>query len=140
MLLFTSKKNSRTPILVYSSNVSAGFPSPADDHTEGKLDLNEYLIKKPAATFFARVEGESMKNSGIFDGDLLIVDRSIYPQPNDIVIGVVQGELTLKRLKKINNSWLLSAENTSFPDIPIDENGCEIWGVVVHSIRKHYKR
>ncbi|MBL43029.1 MAG: DNA polymerase V [Rhodospirillaceae bacterium] len=140
MLLFTNKKPSKIPIVVYSSNVSAGFPSPADDHTENKLDLNEYLIQKPAATFFARVEGESMKNSGIFDGDLLIVDRSLYPQEKDIVIAVIQGEMTLKRLKKINESWLLSAENSLFPDIPIDENGCEIWGVVIHSIRKHYNR
>ncbi len=140
MLLFANKKPSKIPIVVYSSNVSAGFPSPADDHTENKLDLNEYLIQKPAATFFARVEGESMKNSGIFDGDLLIVDRSLYPQEKDIVIAVIQGEMTLKRLKKINESWLLSAENSLFPDIPIDENGCEIWGVVIHSIRKHYNR
>ena len=140
MLLFTNKKPSKIPIVVYSSNVSAGFPSPADDHTENKLDLNKYLIQKPAATFFARVEGESMKNSGIFDGDLLIVDRSLYPQEKDIVIAVIQGEMTLKRLKKINESWLLSAENSLFPDIPIDENGCEIWGVVIHSIRKHYNR
>ncbi|PPR79899.1 MAG: LexA repressor [Alphaproteobacteria bacterium MarineAlpha2_Bin1] len=140
MILFANKKPSKMPLIVYGSNVSAGFPSPADDHTEGKLDLNEYLIKKPAATFFARVEGESMKNSGIFNGDLLIVDRSLYPQEKDIVIAVIQGDLTLKRLKKINDSWLLSAENSLFPDIPIDENGCEIWGVVIHSIRKHYNR
>ena len=140
MLLFTVKKTSKMPIVIYSSNVSAGFPSPADDHAENKLDLNEYLIKKPAATFFARVAGESMRDSGIFDGDLLIVDRSLYPKDNDIVIAVIQGELTLKRLKNINDSWLLSAENNLFPDIIIDENGCEVWGVVVHSVRNHYNR
>ena len=140
MLLFTVKKTSKMPIVIYSSNVSAGFPSPADDHAENKLDLNEYLIKKPAATFFARVAGESMRDSGIFDGDLLIVDRSLYPKDNDIVIAIIQGELTLKRLKNINDSWLLSAENNLFPDIIIDENGCEVWGVVVHSVRNHYNR
>ena len=140
MFVFAIKKASKVPLVIYSSNVSAGFPSPADDHTENKLDLNEYLIKKPAATFFARVEGESMKDSGIFDGDLLIVDRSLYPKDNDIIIAVIQGELTLKRLKNINESWLLSAENNLFPDIIIDENGCEVWGVVVHSVRNHCDR
>ena len=140
MFVFAIKKAPKVPLIIYSSNVSAGFPSPADDHTENKLDLNEYLIKKPAATFFARVEGESMKDSGIFDGDLLIVDRSLYPKDNDIIIAVIQCELTLKRLKNINESCLLSAENNSFPDIIIDENGCEVWGVVVHSVRNHYDR
>ncbi len=140
MLLFADKKLSKLALDIYSSNVSAGFPSPADDHLEGKLDLNEYLIKKPAATFFARAEGDSMQNSGIFNGDLLVVDRSINPQENDIVIAIIQGELTVKRLKKISGSWSLFAENNSFPSIPIGENGCEVWGVVTYSIRSHYSR
>ena len=77
---------------LFSSKVAAGFPSPADDHIEGKLDLNLHLIRRPAATFFVRAEGESMKNAGIFAGDLLVVDRGIQPQPEDVVIAVVHGE------------------------------------------------
>ena len=127
-------------MILAQEGISAGFPSPADDFKELRISIDKEVVKNETATFYARVEGESMKNSGIFDGDLLIVDRSLYPQEKDIVIAVIQGEMTLKRLKKINESWLLSAENSLFPDIPIDENGCEIWGVVIHSIRKHYNR
>ena len=139
MLSFT-KSPSTLALVVYSSRVPAGFPSPADDHIEGKLDLNEHLIRHPAATFFARATGESMKDAGIFDGDLLVVDRSITPQPADIVIAVLHGELTVKRLKKQNSAWILTAENPTFPDIPIDDPSCEVWGVVTHSIRRHCDR
>jgi DNA polymerase V len=127
-------------LVLYSSRVPAGFPSPADDHIEGKLDLNEHIIRHPAATFFARAAGESMKDAGIFDGDLLVVDRSITAQSDDIVIAVLHGELTVKRLKKPNGAWVLTSENPTFPDIPIDDAGCEVWGVVTHSIRRHCDR
>ncbi len=82
-----------------SSTVHAGFPSLADDFLEGHLDLNEYLIDHPAATYYVRVKGESMINAGIHDGDLLIVDRSLEPRDNKVVIAVVDGQLTVKRLK-----------------------------------------
>ena len=87
-----------------------GFPSPADDHIEGKLDLNRHLIRRPAATFFIRAQGESMKDAGIFDGDLLIVDRGIVPRAGDIVIAVLHGELTVKRLAMTEAGSILSAE------------------------------
>ena len=139
MLRF-SDQPSNLALVVYSSRVPAGFPSPADDHIEGKLDLNEHLIRHPAATFFARAMGESMKDAGIFDGDLLVVDRSLTAQAEDIVIAVLHGELTVKRLKKPNGAWVLTAENPVFPDIQITESGCEVWGVVTHSIRRHCER
>lgn len=125
---------------LFTSTVPAGFPSPADDHIEGKLDLNEHLVRRPAATFFVRASGESMRGAGIFDGDLLIIDRGVSPQPDDIVIAILQGELTVKRLKKVDGQWLLAAENSAYPSLPLIEGDCEIWGVVAHSIRRHCGR
>ena len=124
----------------FSSSVPAGFPSPADDHIEGKLDLNEHLIRRPSATFFVRASGESMRYAGIFDGDLLIIDRGISAKSDDIVIASIHGELTVKRLRQSADVWLLVPENTNFPAIPLDDTGCEIWGVVTHSIRRHCGR
>jgi DNA polymerase V len=125
---------------VYASSVPAGFPSPADDHIEGKLDLNEHLIRRPSATFFVRASGESMRDAGIFDGDLLVIDRGITAKADDIVIAAIHGELTVKRLRKLDGIWLLAPENPDFPAIKLDEAGCEIWGVVTHSIRRHCGR
>lgn len=115
-----------------SSTVHAGFPSPADDFLEGHLDLNEYLIRHPAATYYVRVKGESMINAGIHDGDLLIVDKSLEPRDNKVVIAIVDGQLTVKRLKKLKNQqFVLVAENPDFPAITVNkENDVGIWGVV----------
>lgn len=138
-LKFTeTPSNLRLP--VFSSSVPAGFPSPADDHIEGKLDLNEHLIRRPAATFFVRASGESMRDAGIFDGDLLIVDRSITPRSDHIVIASIHGELTVKRLQQSGDGWLLIPANPEFPVMRLDDLGCEIWGVVTHSIRRHCGR
>lgn len=126
---------------VFSNRVPAGFPSPAEDHLEGKLDLNQHLIRRPAATFFVRASGESMRDAGIFDGDILVIDRSITPVAGDVVIAVLHGDLTVKRLMKAGpEAWALKAENAAFPNIPVDEEGCEIWGVVTNSIRRHCLR
>lgn len=130
----------RLELPLFTATVQAGFPSPADDHIEGKLDLNEHLVRRPAATFFVRASGESMHGAGIFDGDLLIIDRGVSPQAEDIVIAVLLGELTVKRLKKLDGQWLLAAENTAYPSLPLVEGECEIWGVVTHSIRRHCAR
>lgn len=108
---------------------------------EGKLDLNQHLIRRPAATFFVRASGESMRDAGIFDGDILVIDRSITPVAGDVVIAVLHGDLTVKRLMKAGpEGWALQAENAAFPNIPVDEEGCEIWGVVTNSIRRHCLR
>jgi DNA polymerase V len=122
---------------LFSSTVAAGFASPADDHLERELDLNEYLIAHPSETFFVRAKGDSMQQAGIFDKDLLIVDRSLTPKHNDIVIAAVTGELTVKRLVvKLGQPWLYPA-NPNYKPIAIKE-GSElyIWGVVVHAIHK----
>ncbi len=120
---------------LFLSGVSAGFPSPADDYLDRKLDLNEHLIKNPAATFFVRVAGDSMTGGGINDNDILVVDRSLEPSVNDIVIAVVNGELTVKRLIKSRGSWSLIAENPDYPPLEIsDETPLEIWGVATYAI------
>lgn len=124
-------------IPLVSSSVSAGFPSPADDFVEKNIDLNKYLIKHPAATFFVRVAGESMRDAGIMDGDMLIVDRAIEPYPSCIAVAVLDGEFTVKRINKKGNSVYLSPENDSFRDIPItNNNDFHVWGVVTHVIHQ----
>lgn len=120
---------------LYSSRVQAGFPSPADDYIEAQLDLNQFLIKHPAATFFVRAEGESMIGAHIQSGDLLIVDRSITPTHGKIVIAAIEGELTVKRLIQEGANVFLQAENPQFPPIKIQEHSdLVIWGIVTHVI------
>jgi DNA polymerase V len=120
---------------LFTGKVAAGFPSPADDYIEKTLDLNELLVKKPAATFFARAQGESMLGAGIHPNDILVVDRSIDPVPGHIVICALNGELTVKRLAKDGECWKLHAENPAYPDIVIhDDLELVIWGVVTNVI------
>jgi DNA polymerase V len=120
---------------LFASKVAAGFPSPADDHLETNLDLNDYLIPHPAATFFARAQGHSMINAGIRHGDLLIVDRSLEPKDRSIVIAVIHGELTVKRLRIRKGQVWLAPENPEFSPVAITEDmGFHIWGVVAHVI------
>ena len=120
---------------LYSCKISAGFPSPADDHLEKSLDLNNYLIKHPAATFFVRVSGDSMTDAGINDNDILIVDRSLKPSHGKIVIAVVDGQMTVKRLYKQSGKLILMPENKVYKPIEITEDmAIEIWGVVVTAI------
>jgi DNA polymerase V len=129
--------NASLKIPLFSSSVAAGFASPADDHLEAELDLNEYLIAHPSETFFVRAKGDSMQLAGIFDKDLLIVDRSLTPKDNDIVIAAVAGQLTVKRLVvKLGKPWLYPA-NPNYKPIAIKEGSeLHVWGVVVHAIHK----
>jgi len=125
----------RVPLPLLAGKVAAGFPSPADDYIEKTLDLNELLVQKPAATFFARAQGESMLGAGIHHNDILVVDRSIEPVPGKIVICALNGELTVKRLDRDNGLWKLKAENKDYPDIAIHEElEMVIWGVVTNVI------
>ncbi|KTC64537.1 SOS (error prone) mutagenesis protein UmuD (RumA) (plasmid) [Legionella adelaidensis] len=122
---------------LYSSKVSAGFPSPADDYIETKLDLNEFLIQHPSSTFIVKASGDSMIGASIQSGDLLIVDKSIEPTHGKIVIASLNGELTVKRLQKQGGKTQLVAENTSYSPIDITENmDMVIWGVVTHIIHE----
>lgn len=120
---------------LFGNKVSAGFPSPADDHIEAQLDLNSHLIKNPSSTFLVRVSGESMKDVGIFPNDILIVDRSIHPTDGKIVIAAIDGELTVKRLKMEKQQVYLMPENKDFKPIMVNElQDLNIWGVVTNVI------
>jgi len=121
----------------FLSRVPAGFPSPADDYLESELDLNELLIQHPAATFFVRLAGDSMVNAGLFDGDILVVDRAEQVSHGRIVVAVIDGEMTVKRLYSQSGRVELRAENPAYKPIVFDE-GRElvIWGVVIGSVRQ----
>lgn len=127
------------PRPLFSSRVPAGFPSPAEDYQEPALDLNSHLIQHREATFFMRVQGHSMTGAGIHDGDLLVVDRVLEPKDGDIVIAVLDGELTVKRLRLNGDSVTLQAENPDYDDIVLsDLQELQVWGVVtsvIHSFR-----
>jgi DNA polymerase V len=119
------------------SEIAAGFPSPAQDYIEETLDLNKHLISHPMATYFVKVEGYSMVNAGIYPGDILIVDRSLEPAHKKIVIAVVDGELTVKRLFREKGKWFLAPENPEFEPLEItDDMSFKIWGVVTYAIHK----
>ena len=107
---------------LFSGKVAAGFPSPADDYVEKNLDLNELLVQKPAATFFVRAQGESMLGAGIHPNDILVVDRSMAVVPGKIVICALNGELTVKRLERVNEQWQLKAENPAYADIILHDD------------------
>ncbi|MGB8702815.1 MAG: translesion error-prone DNA polymerase V autoproteolytic subunit [Thermosynechococcaceae cyanobacterium] len=120
---------------LYQQPVSAGYPSPAEDYIEGKLDLNLHLIKNPAATFYVRVSGDSMTGAGIHNGDLLVVDRSLDAVSGRIVIAVLNGELTVKRLCVEDDRLVLKAENDDYPPIDVNEpQDLCIWGVATSVI------
>lgn len=120
-----------------TSRVEAGFPSPADDYVDRTLDLNEELITRPAATFFLRAGGRSMQGAGIYDGDLLVVDRSISPRPGMVVIAVVNGEFTVKRLRQTDEGPVLAAEHPDYPSIPLGPDiDAWTWGVVTYVIHQ----
>ena len=132
-------KRLNTPLL--STEVPAGFPSPADDYIEESIDLNEHLILNPFSTFFLRVSGNSMINSGIHDKDLIIVDKSLTARQGNIVIAMVDGAFTIKRLSKKNNSFYLKAENHNYPDLYFSNHiDVQIWGVVIYSIHNLHKK
>ena len=120
---------------LFEAVVPAGFPSPAADYEEDKLDLNKYLVKNPAATFFVRVTGDSMVGAGIHHGDLLVVDRSLEPKDKNVVIAVVEGELTVKRIRIGKKKIALEPENENYSVQQITEDTeFEVWWVVTSVI------
>lgn len=127
----------RRPIPLMSYQIKAGFPSPADDYIQGAIDLNEHLILHREATFVLRVSGWSMRDSGIHDGDELIVDRSLTPVDGNVVIAVLDNELTCKRLRKTGTTVRLLSDNPDFPEIVIGaDQELTIWGVVTRVLHR----
>lgn len=118
-------------------HMTAGFPSPAADHTQKRIDLNEHLIRNKEATFLFRVKGESMSGIGIYQDDMLVVDRSLEPKHNDIVIAVLNNEFTVKRLYRRGGVVKLIAENKLYPPLLIkNEEELTVWGVVTYNLHK----
>jgi len=117
--------------------ISAGFPSPADDYLESHLSLDELAVKNPSATFFVRVDGFSMIDSGIYPQDILIVDRSLRAKVNDVIVAILAGEFTVKRLIRVNGAYFLKAENKGFENISIDRHSeFLVWGVVTYVLHQ----
>lgn len=122
---------------LFCTRVPAGFPSPADDYLEGTLNLQEHLVRNPAATFLLRVEGQSMIGAGIHDGDLLVVDRAIDPEHGRIVVAIVEGEFVVKRLIYEAGRCLLRSANARYPDFEVTEvSNNHVWGVVTNVIHR----
>ena len=132
---FEKRTSLRLPLV--SASVEAGFPSPADDHLERGIDLNEELIRNPAATFLVRVKGESMRDAGIHAGDVLIIDKSLTPTDRKIVVAMIDGNFTVKRFRKRGGQLFLEAENPEFPPIEVTEGQeLSIFGVVSYIIHQ----
>ena len=133
--IFPANISSALLIPLFESRIQAGSPSPADELMEEALDLNVHLIQHKEKTFFVRVAGESMTGAGIFPGDLLIVDRALEAVSGNIIIAVLNGELTVKRLYKHQETLILCAENENYSDIKITQyDDFSIWGVVTNVI------
>lgn len=135
--IYSADLSSHLNLLYAEDGIRAGFPSPAQDYSSDAIDLNKELIRHPATTFYARAVGDSMKNCGIDDGDLLVIDKSIEPQEGDVVVAVIDGEFTLKRIHiEANQLWLVP-ENPDYQPIAVtEENKFCVWGVVTYNIKQ----
>lgn len=135
--VYEFEQRTRIELPLFTVRIPAGFPSPGDDYIDGKLDLNEHLIKHPSATFFMKVQGDSMIDAGISDGDLLIVDRALEATDNSIVVALIDGEFMVKRIRIKNGIYYLVPENSHYH--PIEVKQCmnfQVWGVVIYVIHK----
>ena len=135
--IYASKSDKKASFPYFSSSVAAGSPMTADDHMDDMLDINNLLISHPHATFFVRVEGDSMRDAGISTGDILVVDRAVEAQHGSIVVAIINSEFTVKRLWKGDNRIELLPENPKYSPIQITpEMDFQIWGVVSYTLHK----
>ena len=135
--IFDPDLSRQRAIPLFGSTVAAGFPSPADDYLERDLDLNDFFIKHETATFYVRVSGDSMENAGIRHNDVLVVDKSLEARDGSIVVAVIDGQLTVKRLRRRNGEVQLMPENPLYQPISIsNDQEFLIWGVVTGIARK----
>lgn len=134
---YTISTDTPLALLYIQQGISAGFPSPALDYLDATIDLNRELIKKPSSTFYARVKGVSMKDAGIDDGDLMIIDRSVPPTDGRIAVCFIDGEFTVKRIKMESDCLWLMPENIDYKPIKVtEENQFLIWGTVIYLIKE----
>lgn len=130
--------NSKIPLM--SSKARAGFPSPAEDYIERSINLHDELVHHPASTFFVRVSGDSMKDAGILEDDLLVIDRSLEPANGQIIMAILNGEFTVKYFYKTAQTIELVPANSNYPTILIrSEDEFEVWGVVTHAVHTLHK-
>ena len=134
--IYSASADKELALEYISTGISAGFPSPAADFIDTKIDLNKHLIKHPSSTFYGRVKGDSMKDAGIHDGDLLVIDKSLEPQNGKIAICYIDGEFTVKRIKLEKDTCWLMPENEKYKPIKVTaDNEFLIWGIVTHVIK-----
>ena len=134
--IFSANTDTSLHLPYIPSGISAGFPSPADDFLDLSIDLNQELIKHPSSTFYGRVKGESMKDLGINDGDLLVVDKSLEPSNGKIAVCYIDGEFTVKRIKITKGiCWLMPANDKYNPIQVTEGNDFLVWGIVIHVIK-----
>ncbi len=134
--IYSALSESKLELPVISAGISAGFPSPAMDFIDLTIDMNKHLIKHPSATFYGRVKGVSMKDAGIHDGDLLVIDKSIRPSNDKIAVCYIDGDFTVKRIKIENDCiWLIPENETYLPIKVTSDNDFIIWGIVTHVIK-----
>ena len=137
LIFLKPKKGDSLGQWLIEEGISAGFPSPADDFKEIRISLDKEIIKNEEATFYARVDGESMQGAGLSDGDLIVIDRSEEPKNGSIAVCFLDGEFTVKRLKLKNKEIYLMPENSRYSPIKIDEgNELSIWGIVTYVVKK----
>lgn len=143
LIMYSADLSSSLPLPYADQGVRAGFPSPAQDYLSESIDLNRELVRHPATTFYARACGDSMKDCGIDDGDLLVIDKSLEPHDGDIVVAFIDGDFTLKKVKFDDENkciWLVPA-NDEYSSIKITEdNNFLIWGVLTYSIKRQLRK
>lgn len=137
---FSANVESVLQLPMAEGGIAAGFPSPAQDYVDLKIDLNKELIANPSSTFYARVKGNSMIDAGISDGDILVIDKSLLPQDGDTAVCFIDGEFTLKYIRMESDGFYLVPANPAYPVIKVnEENHFHIWGIVTYSIKNHKK-
>lgn len=135
--IFTPRATSRVGAPLYASQPAAGFPAPGDDFVESSLDIHDLVVKNPTATFFVRVQGDSMEGAGIYSGDVLVIDRAKEPTAGSIVVAAVFGELVVKRVQTARGQLILTSEQVGYEPIVVSQHeDCFIWGTVVGSVRQ----
>ena len=143
LIFYSADLSTELELPLAEQSIRAGFPSPAQDYLTDSIDLNRELIRHPATTFYARAAGDSMKDCGIDDGDLLVIDKAIEPGDGDIVVAFIDGEFTLKRVKtdaSNNCLWLMPANNEYQPIKVTEENNFMVWGVLTYNIKRQCKK
>lgn len=136
---YLPNQSSELPLPIVGNQIVAGFPSPAEDYLEAMLDLNKKLIKNPNSTFYGKVKGISMKDAGVDDGDLLVIDKSLTYRNNALSVCFINGEFTLKRFRREGETIVLMPANRDYQPIVIKEDAdFAVWGIVTYIIKKAY--